>query len=301
MHRESAVVHDSARLSLALTAWEVPGQDDITDLDRLFESVWTVDPGAVRTAAYTCAGVAAAAGSQAADDLLADDLATSVSASPDGLALAGWRTVRSPTSRSWPSADGRRDGRRPGWHCPDLRPPTGVVATLSPTATRRRGVRGGQMEATERPDRPDGSEEASRTASTRWEGGVAVVSVSGELDLATAPAVRTELEHVLRQGGEGLHVDMSDVRFVDSTGLGVLVWAWEQARAQRMELPGAEPLGHRGAGARAVGSGPDLRRRFRRILSGPSSPSGHRQGKNLSPDGRILEAEGAYRHLDPPP
>ena len=89
------------------------------------------------------------------------------------------------------------------------------------------------MEAT--PERPDGSEEASRTASTRWEGGVAVVSVSGELDLATAPAVRTELEHVLRQGGEGLHVDMSDVRFVDSTGLGVLVWAWEQARAQRMD------------------------------------------------------------------
>ena len=88
MHREWAVVHDSARLSLALTAWEVPGQDDVADLDRLFESVWTVDPGAVRTAAYTCAGVAAAAGSQAADDLLADDLATSVSASPDGLALA---------------------------------------------------------------------------------------------------------------------------------------------------------------------------------------------------------------------
>ncbi len=56
MHREWAVVHDSARLSLALTAWEVPGQDDVADLDRLFESVWTVDPGAVRTAAYTCAG-----------------------------------------------------------------------------------------------------------------------------------------------------------------------------------------------------------------------------------------------------
>ena len=81
----------------------------------------------------------------------------------------------------------------------------------------------------------DGPDDAERNASTRWEGGVAVVSVSGELDLATAPGVRTELEHVIRQGGEGLHVDLSDVRFVDSTGLGVLVWAWEQARAQRMD------------------------------------------------------------------
>ena len=155
------------------------------------------------------------------------------------------------------------------------------------------------MEAT--PERPDGSEEASRTASTRWEGGVAVVSVSGELDLATAPAVRTELEHVLRQGGEGLHVDMSDVRFVDSTGLGVLVWAWEQARAQRMDYLVVNPSATAVRVLEQSGSGPDLRRRVRRVLSGPSSPSGHRQGRIRAPDGRILGAEGAYRHPDPPP
>ena len=81
----------------------------------------------------------------------------------------------------------------------------------------------------------EGHDDGARIASTRWEGGVAVVSVSGELDLGTAPGVREELEHVLRQGGEGLHVDLSGVAFVDSTGLGVLVWAWEQARAQRMD------------------------------------------------------------------
>ena len=81
----------------------------------------------------------------------------------------------------------------------------------------------------------EGQDDGTRVASTRWDGGLAVVSMSGELDLGTAPAARQELEHVLRQGGEGLHVDMSGVAFVDSTGLGVLVWAWEQARAQRMD------------------------------------------------------------------
>ncbi len=81
----------------------------------------------------------------------------------------------------------------------------------------------------------EGHDGGPRIASTRWEGGVAVVSMSGELDLGTAPEAREELEHVLRQGGEALHVDLSGVAFVDSTGLGVLVWAWEQARAQRMD------------------------------------------------------------------
>ena len=90
---------------------------------------------------------------------------------------------------------------------------------------------GGHMELT---PEAGGQDDGSRVASTRWDGGVAVVSMSGELDLATAPAAREELEHVLKQGGEALHVDMSGVAFVDSTGLGVLVWAWEQAREKRM-------------------------------------------------------------------
>lgn len=84
-------------------------------------------------------------------------------------------------------------------------------------------------------------DERPRVASTRWDGGVAVVSVAGELDLATAPAARQELEHVLGQGGEALHVDMSGVEFVDSTGLGVLVWAWEQAREKRMAYLVVDP------------------------------------------------------------
>ncbi len=87
----------------------------------------------------------------------------------------------------------------------------------------------------------EGRDDDARVASTRWDGGTAVVSLSGEIDLATAPAVRAELEHVLQQGGDELRVDMSGVEFVDSTGLGVLVWAWEQARAQRMDYLVVDP------------------------------------------------------------
>lgn len=44
-----------------LTAREQPGQDDVTDAMRRFETVWTVEPEAVREAARTAVGLAARA------------------------------------------------------------------------------------------------------------------------------------------------------------------------------------------------------------------------------------------------
>ena len=55
----------------ALTAWELPGQGDVPDRERIFESILTVDPDAVRDAARLCAGVAQRAGAaEAAHDAL---------------------------------------------------------------------------------------------------------------------------------------------------------------------------------------------------------------------------------------
>ncbi len=59
MRREWLVVCDSLDLPAALTAFELPGQSDVRDRDRLFEAVWTVEPAAVRDAARTCARIAA--------------------------------------------------------------------------------------------------------------------------------------------------------------------------------------------------------------------------------------------------
>lgn len=54
-----------------------------------------------------------------------------------------------------------------------------------------------------------------------------VVSVRGELDLGTAP----ELEGPLRQAvdsGEPLLLDLSACEFIDSTGIAMIVRAWQQ-------------------------------------------------------------------------
>lgn len=70
MRREWAVVCDAFDSTACLSAWELPGQTDVPDRQRIFEAVWTVDPVAVRDAARVAASVAASAGVLAAQPLL---------------------------------------------------------------------------------------------------------------------------------------------------------------------------------------------------------------------------------------
>ena len=66
---------------------------------------------------------------------------------------------------------------------------------------------------------------------TRVGGGAYVVSVSGEADMYTAPRLRGELVEAIGSGAEKVLVDMTDVSFVDSTVLGLLVQANRRLRA----------------------------------------------------------------------
>jgi anti-sigma B factor antagonist len=50
-----------------------------------------------------------------------------------------------------------------------------------------------------------------------------VVSVGGEVDAYTAPTLETALGEVIPTRSVNVVVDLSDVTFLDSTGLGVLV------------------------------------------------------------------------------
>lgn len=50
-----------------------------------------------------------------------------------------------------------------------------------------------------------------------------VVSVSGEVDLHTAPEMERELLEVLQLGGNSVVVDLAEVGFIDSTVLGLLL------------------------------------------------------------------------------
>jgi DICT domain-containing protein len=57
MRREWSLVSAGPDLPAVLAAWELPGQDDVPEGDRVFESVWTLEPAAVRDAARCCVAV----------------------------------------------------------------------------------------------------------------------------------------------------------------------------------------------------------------------------------------------------
>jgi anti-sigma B factor antagonist len=60
--------------------------------------------------------------------------------------------------------------------------------------------------------------------------GVPVLRVRGEIDVASAPEFQTSLSDLVGQGSEIVIVDLSEVSFIDSTGLGVLVGAEKEMR-----------------------------------------------------------------------
>ena len=74
LQREWAVVCDAGDASACLSAWELPGQSRTPDRERVFETIWTVDPVVVRDAARVAANVAVAAGVVAVRPLV-DELA----------------------------------------------------------------------------------------------------------------------------------------------------------------------------------------------------------------------------------
>lgn len=57
-----------------------------------------------------------------------------------------------------------------------------------------------------------------------------VVTVTGEIDIATYGYLRTELIKAVDEGPGTVVVDMSGVEWIDSTGLGTLVGALKRAR-----------------------------------------------------------------------
>ena len=57
----------------------------------------------------------------------------------------------------------------------------------------------------------------------------AVIAVTGELDLASSPALREELERASQDGVELVILDLRELVFMDSTGLSVVVRAHQRA------------------------------------------------------------------------
>lgn len=57
------------------------------------------------------------------------------------------------------------------------------------------------------------------------QGGWAVLRVSGEMDLVTSPAVRQHVHDAVAEGRRSLVLDLGEVQFCDSSGVGVLIAA----------------------------------------------------------------------------
>lgn len=58
------------------------------------------------------------------------------------------------------------------------------------------------------------------------------VRLQGELDLGTASQLRDELARLAAGGAQFITVDMSDLAFIDSTGLSVLITGLKRLRQQ---------------------------------------------------------------------
>jgi anti-sigma B factor antagonist len=68
------------------------------------------------------------------------------------------------------------------------------------------------------------------------DGDAYVISLSGEVDLYTAPDFKQKLLEVIGQGGKEVVIDFSKTTFIDSTTLGVLVGGVKRLRPNGGQL-----------------------------------------------------------------
>jgi anti-sigma B factor antagonist len=70
------------------------------------------------------------------------------------------------------------------------------------------------------------------TLTVHGDGHRVILTVGGEVDVATAPQLRAKLVDLVQNGTGTVVVDLTPVAFMDSTGLGVLLAGHQRARAR---------------------------------------------------------------------
>ncbi|MCL2492478.1 MAG: STAS domain-containing protein [Clostridiales bacterium] len=68
-------------------------------------------------------------------------------------------------------------------------------------------------------------------AEKRWD-----ISLAGEVDIATAPSVRERLSAALAEKKQNILIDLTDLDYIDSTGLGVIISVYGGIRADGLSV-----------------------------------------------------------------
>jgi anti-sigma B factor antagonist len=58
--------------------------------------------------------------------------------------------------------------------------------------------------------------------------GIRAFTVRGELDMNTAPELERKLDEALEDSGASIMLDLSECEFIDSTGIALIVRAWQR-------------------------------------------------------------------------
>ncbi len=79
--------------------------------------------------------------------------------------------------------------------------------------------------------------------SSRYQGDHAIVTITGEIDLYTAPKLQTDLAAIIDDAAPAARIviDMSGVEFCDSTGMNILLSSLRHVRERGGELELAAP------------------------------------------------------------
>ncbi len=76
---------------------------------------------------------------------------------------------------------------------------------------------------------------------TRQDGKVTVIELSGEIDVSCAPQLKDLLQGLIDEGKNQLLIDLTEVPFMDSTGLGIFVNAFKRSQQAGGSIKFASP------------------------------------------------------------
>ena len=70
-----------------------------------------------------------------------------------------------------------------------------------------------------------------QASASELQGGIRLLEVNGELDLSTAAQLEGPLEEAVASPSAAVLIDLTDCTFIDSTGIALIVRAWQRVDA----------------------------------------------------------------------